>query len=173
MGERRDPRIRTNTRAVVWFGSRAAPFTIDNLSLGGARLIGSMALRLGQHVDIELELDTGPVKVTCEVVRVDTPDLLEDQIAVRFIDPPFDVKSAIREVVMRELADAEPTEQTSPGMDFTARRSDPVIGKLGDDEDVDIEVEPLPLIDEHGDPDAVTKTPGSRPGGSRPGGSKG
>jgi hypothetical protein len=160
----------------VWFGSRASQFTIDNLSLGGARLIGSMALRLGQHIDIELELDTGPVKVTGVVVRVDTPDLLEDQIAVRFVDPPADAKAAIRDVVVRTLAEQEVDEESKAGNHLAGKLADPVQGKLGDDEDPDIEVEAeveaLPLIDEHGDPEAVTKTPGSRPGGSRPGGSR-
>lgn len=89
---------------MVWLGSRRAPFTIDNLSVTGARLIGGIALRKGQQIDIELELDTGAVKVTGEVVRVDTPDLMEDQIAVRFLDPPQDARAAIRDVVSRRLS---------------------------------------------------------------------
>jgi hypothetical protein len=88
---------------MVWLGSRRAPFTIDNLSVTGARLIGGIALRKGQQIDIELELDTGPVKVMGEVVRVDTPDLMEDQIAVRFLDAPQDVRAAIHEVVSRTI----------------------------------------------------------------------
>jgi hypothetical protein len=132
--------------AVVRLGPRATQFTIDNLSLGGARLIGSMALRLGQRVDIELVLDTDPLALVGEVVRVDTPDLLEDQIAVRFVDPPACAKAAIRDVVVRRLADAEPgddepTGAASPLIDeLLGRASDPVIGKLGDDEP-DIEVD--------------------------------
>jgi hypothetical protein len=141
VGERRDPRIRTNTRAVVWFGSRAAQFTIDNLSLGGARLVGSMALRLGQHIDIEFELDSGPVKVTGEVVRVDTPDLIEDQIAVRFLDVASDVKLAIRDTVMRQLADHEIDEESKTGTHLQGKLVDPVQGKLGDDDEVEFSLE--------------------------------
>jgi hypothetical protein len=92
---------------MVWLGSRRAPFTIDNLSVSGARLIGSIALRKGQQIDIELELDSGPVKVTGEVVRVDTPDLMEDQIAVRFLDPAPEARAAIRGVVSRRMANNE------------------------------------------------------------------
>jgi hypothetical protein len=134
VGERRDPRIRTNTRAVVWFGSRAAQFTIDNLSLGGARLVGSMALRLGQHIDIEFNLDSGPVKVTGEVVRVDTPDLIEDQIAVRFLDLQPAVRVAIRDTVMRQLADHELDEESKTGNHLAGKLVDPVEGRLGEDE---------------------------------------
>lgn len=90
-----------------------------------------MALRLGQQVDIELDLDTGPIKVTGEVVRVDTPDLLEDQIAVRFVNTAPEVKTAIRDVVARQLAAAEDDDAAG---DEETTRGDPVVGKLGDDE---------------------------------------
>jgi hypothetical protein len=126
--------MRTNTRATVWFGSRAAPFTIDNLSLGGARLIGTMALRLGQRIDVEFDLDAGPVKVTGEVVRVDTPDLLEDQIAIRFVDLEADVRTAIRETVARKLADQGVSDDDELTDAAAAKPGDPVAGRLGDDE---------------------------------------
>jgi hypothetical protein len=125
----------------VWFGSRAAPFTIDNLSLGGARLVGSMVLRLGQHIDIEFNLDSGPVKVTGEVVRVDTPDLIEDQIAVRFLELQPEVRIAIRDTVMRQLADHEIDEESKTGTHLEGKLVDPVQGKLGDDDDVEFSLE--------------------------------
>jgi hypothetical protein len=100
---RAHPRVETNTRATVTKGTKQVPFTIDNLSLGGARLIGELALQKGQKVEITLELDSGRVSVVGEVVRVDTPDLMTDQIAVRFIDPTPEAKAAIRDVVMRTL----------------------------------------------------------------------
>ena len=102
---RADPRVDTNTRATVTKGNKKLPFTIDNLSLGGARLIGELALQKGQKIDITLELDSGMVDVVGEVVRVDTPDLMTDQIAVRFLDPTPEAKAAIRDVVMRTLKD--------------------------------------------------------------------
>lgn len=102
-GERAHPRILTNMRAYVVVGSRQSPFTIDNISVGGARIIGTLALRLRQRVQLVLQLDTGLVNVEAEVVRIDTPDLLADQVAVRFLDPPPDAREAIREVVARVL----------------------------------------------------------------------
>lgn len=102
---RANPRIDTNTRATVTKGNKQVPFTIDNLSLGGARLIGELALQKGQKIEITLELDSGTVNVKGEVVRVDTPDLMTDQVAVRFIDPTDEAKAAIKDVVMRTLKD--------------------------------------------------------------------
>lgn len=102
-GDRAHPRILTNMRAFVVVGSRQSPFTIDNISVGGARIIGTLALRLRQRVQLLLQLDTGLVNVEAEVVRIDTPDLLADQVAVRFVEPPPDVREAIREVVSRVL----------------------------------------------------------------------
>ena len=125
----------------MWFGSRAAQFTIDNLSLGGARLVGSMALRLGQQIDIEFEVDTGPIKVTGQVVRVDTPDLIEDQIAVRFLELDPDVRVAIRDTVMRQLSEYEIDEESKTGTHLEGKLVDPVQGKLGDDDEVEFSVE--------------------------------
>ena len=107
---RADPRIDTNTRATVSKGNKQVPFVIDNLSLGGARLIGELALQKGQKIDITLELDSGTVSVVGEVVRVDTPDLMTDQIAVRFLDPTEEAKAAIKDVVMRTLKDPKDHE---------------------------------------------------------------
>ena len=90
---------------MVTKGKTKVPFVIDNLSLGGARLVGELALQKGQKIDITLELDTGTVNVVGEVVRVDTPDLMTDQIAVRFLDPTDEAKEAIKTVVMRTLKD--------------------------------------------------------------------
>lgn len=107
---RADPRIDTNTRATVTKGAKQVPFTIDNLSLGGARLIGELALQKGQKIDITLELDSGTVSVVGEVVRVDTPDLMTDQIAVRFLDPTPEARAAIKDVVLRTLKDPKDHE---------------------------------------------------------------
>lgn len=82
-------------------GQKKVPFTIDNLSGGGARLIGPLAVKKGQNIEIALELDTGTFTIRAEVVRVETPDLLTDQIAVRFIDLTTEAKAAIGVVVQR------------------------------------------------------------------------
>lgn len=108
---RANPRVDTNTRATVTKGKNKVPFVIDNLSLGGARLVGELALQKGQKIDITLELDTGQVNVVGEVVRVDTPDLMTDQIAVRFLEPTEEAQAAIKEVVMRTLKDPKDADE--------------------------------------------------------------
>lgn len=99
---RADPRTDTHMRATVAKGQKRVPFTIDNLSAGGARLIGPLALKKGQHIEITLELEPRTFTLTAEVVRVETPDLLTDQIAVRFIDATVEMKAAIDAVVMQK-----------------------------------------------------------------------
>jgi len=74
--------------AVVIVRNRRVAFVIDNLSSTGARLAGALALELGQRIEMSFVLDATPIEVSAEIVRVHTPDLLTDQIAVRFIDPP-------------------------------------------------------------------------------------
>jgi hypothetical protein len=109
--DRVHPRVLTNTRAYVVSGSRHTKFTIDNLSVGGARLIGTLALRLGQRIHLVLDLDIGLVELDAEVVRVDTPDLIEDQIAVRFVDASAEVKTALLDVVSRVLEKQDEEQQ--------------------------------------------------------------
>jgi hypothetical protein len=106
--QRRSPRITTCTRATVTAGKRrSVKFTIDSLSISGARLVGPLALQRGDRIDITLELDNGPVAVAGEVVRVDTPDLMTDQIAVRFVDTSPTSRAAIRELVRQNLEATE------------------------------------------------------------------
>lgn len=100
---RANPRIETNTLATVSRGQKKVPFRIDNLSAGGARLIGPLALQKGQHVEITFQLETNTFTLTAEVVRVETPDLLTDQIAVQFVDVTAEAKVAIDDLVMRTL----------------------------------------------------------------------
>lgn len=105
--QRRAPRIETKTRATVSDGRRKVEFTIDSLSVSGARLVGPLALQRGHRIDIVLELETGRVELVGEVVRVDTPDLMTDQIAVRFVDPSPESRTALRALVQQALEDAD------------------------------------------------------------------
>jgi hypothetical protein len=85
---------RSGRRAVVQLAAevvarnRRVPFVIDNLSSSGARLAGALALGLGQRIEMSFRLEGTAIALSAEIVRVDTPDLMTDQIAVRFVDPP-------------------------------------------------------------------------------------
>jgi len=90
---RYDPNRRSSSRAEVQLpasveaGRRRVAFMIENLSVGGARLSGSLPLTLGEHIVISFVLDGVPLVVTAEVVRIHTEDLLTDQVAVEFVEP--------------------------------------------------------------------------------------
>ncbi len=92
-------RVMTSLRAIVASGRRFVPFEIDNLSATGARLSGELVLLLGQRLAITFCLDGVAVGVTGEVVRVQTEDLITDQVAVRFVDPTPEAVSRIEAFV--------------------------------------------------------------------------
>lgn len=81
--------------AVVEAGRRRVAFIIDNLSVTGAKLQGSLTLVMGDRIVISFELGQTPIVVRAEVVRVHTEDLLTDQIAVRFVAPSEEPVSCI------------------------------------------------------------------------------
>ncbi|HSN26593.1 MAG TPA: PilZ domain-containing protein [Kofleriaceae bacterium] len=89
--------------AVVVAGSRRVTFVIDNLSSSGARLAGALALELGQRIAMSFVVDGVTLELAAEIVRVHTPDLLTDQIAVRFVDPPAPTVSRIEAFVAARL----------------------------------------------------------------------
>ncbi len=100
---RRAPRVDTSIRATVTSGKRKVPFVIDSISTSGARLIGELALALKERIGILFEAEAQRIDVIAEVVRVDTADLMTDQIAVRFLDPSPDTMASLRVLVDRSL----------------------------------------------------------------------
>lgn len=86
---------------------RSVPFTIDSMSVTGARLTGPLTLAKGQALSVTFTANERSVTIEVEVVRVDTADLLTDQIAVRYLAVPDDAKDAIEEFVRQRLAQEE------------------------------------------------------------------
>jgi hypothetical protein len=108
--KRIEPRIETSLSATVISGKRHVPFSIDNLSASGARLIGPLPLGIGDKIRLVLAFERGKLETIAEVVRVHSADLLTDQVAVRFIDLPTETEAAIRVLVLRNFAGAEGSE---------------------------------------------------------------
>jgi PilZ domain len=106
--ERRQyPRATAATTAVVLARHNAAvSLTIASISLGGARLEGTISVGMGERVQILFDVEGHPVDVSGEVVRVEMIDMATDHIAVRFVDVERDTKELIRQLVDRSL-DAE------------------------------------------------------------------
>jgi hypothetical protein len=100
----RAPRVPTAIIAIVTAGKRSGVhFTILNVSITGAKLEGPLSLALKETIKIRFEWEGTAVELAAEVVRVDSPDLMTDQIAARFIDVPEEAKAAIQDLVGRLL----------------------------------------------------------------------
>ncbi|MEO8840974.1 MAG: PilZ domain-containing protein [Kofleriaceae bacterium] len=99
--ERRQyPRAPAATTAIVLARHNdAVALTIASISLGGARLEGSITVAMGERVQILFDVEGHPVDVTGEVVRVEMIDMAIDHIAVRFVDATVEAKELIRQLV--------------------------------------------------------------------------
>jgi hypothetical protein len=117
---KRAPRVDANLKAIVTAGpKRSVPFTIDSMSVTGARLTGPLALVLGQVLSVTFTASGRSVTIEVEVVRVDTADLLNDQVAVRFIKVPEDASGAIHDFVRQRLEEEEAAKSAPPDPDTT------------------------------------------------------
>lgn len=108
-------RVQTSIVARVSAGKRAdVRFTILNVSVTGAKLEGPLALKLHQRISIKFESGDLSAEVEAEIVRVDTPDLLIDQIAARFVDPSSEARDVLRQIIDRavEAANAPDPDRT-------------------------------------------------------------
>jgi len=110
----RAPRVPTSIVATVTAGKRTGViFRILNVSVTGAKLEGPLSLALKDRIKIRFEWEGTAVELAAEVVRVDSPDLMTDQIAACFVDVPEETQAAIQELIARllEAEGNEPPEQ--------------------------------------------------------------
>ncbi len=97
------PRVATTLAATVTAGKRTIDFTVENLSVTGARLVGQMPMTVGQRLRVTFSLDGVSVDVHADVVRVQSPNLLTDRAAVRFVDVCARSRAAIAALVASGL----------------------------------------------------------------------
>ena len=96
----RATRIVKSIKATVATGKRAAvPFTIENISVTGAKMQGQLTLKLKDRITIVFFDESERIEVQADVVRVDTADLLSDEIAVQFVTPSEEVTAKIAALV--------------------------------------------------------------------------
>jgi hypothetical protein len=84
------------------------------MSVTGARLTGPLTLAKGQTLSVTFTAAGQSVTIEVEVVRVDTADLLNDQVAVHFIKVPDDAKGAIEQFVKKRLEEEEEAKNAPP-----------------------------------------------------------
>lgn len=107
----RAPRVPTSIVCTVTAGKRSGVrFTIENLSTTGAKLEGPLTLAKGERIGILFTAEGHSVKLSAEVVRVETADLMTDQIAARFVDPSPEDKEAIQALVNKILDEQDDDE---------------------------------------------------------------
>jgi hypothetical protein len=101
---KRAPRVETSITAKVTAGKRKdITFTIENISISGAKMEGPLALALKDTIGVVFTAEGKSIQVKAQVVRVDTADLMTDQIAVAFIDPDAETREALRLLVNKHL----------------------------------------------------------------------
>jgi PilZ domain len=79
------------------------PFRVLNLSVTGAKLEGPLALRLHEKIRIKLTIEEKSVELEAEIVRVNTADLMTDQIAARFLQPSAEAVNLLQHIVDQAL----------------------------------------------------------------------
>ena len=100
----RATRIVKSIEATVAIGQRApGAFTIENISITGAKMQGAMTLKLKDRITIVFFDDKERIEVQADVVRVDTADLMNDEIAVQFVTPSDEVTTKIAALVDKAL----------------------------------------------------------------------
>ncbi len=121
----RATRVVKSIEATVAMGKRApVAFTIENISVTGAKMQGPLTLKLKDRITIVFFAERERIEVQADVVRVDTADLLNDEIAVQFVSPGDEVTAKIAAMIdkspdkeieveapdKRHFADEEETE---------------------------------------------------------------
>jgi hypothetical protein len=101
---RADARAEIDTVAVVLARHNAGvQMTIESLSVTGARLAGPSTFDVGERIQILFEIEGTPLDVAGEVVRVEHQDMVNDRIAVRFVDVEDTDVALIRRLVKQTL----------------------------------------------------------------------
>ena len=130
----RATRIVKTIEATVAIGKRApVSFTIENISVTGAKMQGAMTLKLQDRISIVFFDDRERIEVQADVVRVDTADLMNDEIAVQFVAPSDEVTAKIAALIGKALDKEIPVESGDS----------PALPDEEDTADVVIQIDPL------------------------------
>ena len=101
---RQHPRLAVASSAIVLARHNSGvAFSIESISVGGARLVGPLTLEAGESIQILFELEGTPIDVEGRVVRVDRQDLATDRVAVAFKNLSEEARVSIQQLVLRGL----------------------------------------------------------------------
>ncbi len=97
----------TQTAVVLARFNSGVEFTIESISVGGARLFGPLTLEEGERVQILFEVDGHPIDVHAEVISIVTRSVDRDRVLVRFVDLAPDTAERIRAMIQHALEHEE------------------------------------------------------------------
>lgn len=79
-------------------------YTVQDISVGGALIVGDVAATVGQHVRVALTASQfGTVHLEADVVRVQ-PSGRQHRIGIMFCKPPSPIARMIEDAVLNELS---------------------------------------------------------------------
>ncbi len=100
---RRHPRTLSPTEAVVVTHHGVRSFTVSNLSVAGALLVGNHPLIAGQRIEVILRLPLYPeVRLEAHVIRCDRGED-GDEIAISFVHHDDRTEDHIQSALLSEL----------------------------------------------------------------------
>lgn len=82
-------------------GKERLPAMLENLSAGGARLVGDLALTRGDSIEVLLEIGGSAIVLQAEVLRVGNDEL--DDVGIEFRQVPDATQDRIQEFVLATL----------------------------------------------------------------------
>lgn len=99
------PRVAFVAEAKLFIGDRAfGSYAVQDISIGGALVVGDLAPPLGQRVGVALTASQfGTVRLDAVVVRVHSSGRRQG-VGIAFVTPPSPIARMIEEVVLNELA---------------------------------------------------------------------
>jgi c-di-GMP-binding flagellar brake protein YcgR len=102
---RRHPRAAIAASAIVLAGSKfAGTFVVENLSAGGALLVGDPIVGIGQRIKVILTLITKPpVSLVAQLLRTEVRDTGEKVFVVEFRNVPAATQDRIQRAVLAAL----------------------------------------------------------------------
>lgn len=105
MNNRREhPRVEVTAHAVILARhNEGVTFTIESISVGGARLVGPLTLEVGERVLVLFEVAGTPIDVEGEVVRAERQDMMNDRVAIAFKNVSETARSLIHQLVLTSL----------------------------------------------------------------------
>jgi hypothetical protein len=107
---RRHPRAPLPTTAILFTDRKpVGPCVVEDVSVGGMRVVTGVAIKRGRLVSVLMELPERPLLAMGQVARHELRGRGEHVLALSFLDLPREDAERLQQVVARTLAETHPT----------------------------------------------------------------